>query len=93
MHRESWTRRRKEGRAPTFIFINQIRSRGVPGETTTPGGFAPKHAAALRLRLSGKDVFDRTERLRLCGCGMNWRLDVGPTTLAPEILPRANQVA
>jgi RecA/RadA recombinase len=50
----------KEGRAPTFIFTNQIRYRkGVAGEMTTPGGFTPRHAAAIRLRLSAKDIVDK----------------------------------
>jgi recombination protein RecA len=47
------------GCAPTFVLINQIRYRGVFGETTTPGGFAPKHAAAIRLRLDAKDICDK----------------------------------
>jgi recombination protein RecA len=49
-----------EGRATTFVFTNQIRYKGVPGELGTPGGFAPKHAAAIRLRLWANDVFDKT---------------------------------
>jgi recombination protein RecA len=51
----------KEGRTPTFIFTNQVRHRiGAAVEMTTPGGFAPKHAAAIRLRLSAKDILDKT---------------------------------
>jgi RecA/RadA recombinase len=46
-----------EGRAPTFVFTNQVRWKN--GEMNTPGGFAPKHAAAIRLRLSAKDIFDK----------------------------------
>jgi RecA/RadA recombinase len=53
-------RAENNGRAPTFVLINQVRHRGVFGETTTPGGFAPKHAAAIRLRLSAKDIFDKS---------------------------------
>jgi hypothetical protein len=48
----------KKGRAPTFIFLNQVRWRN--GKLATPGGFTPQHAAAIRLRLSAKDVFDKT---------------------------------
>jgi recombination protein RecA len=48
----------KEGRAPTFIFTNQVRWKN--GEMGTPGGFTPKHAAAIRLRLSAKDVLDKS---------------------------------
>jgi recombination protein RecA len=54
-------RAEEQGRAPTFVFTNQVRHRiGVAGEMTTPGGFGPRHAAALRLRLSVKDIFDKT---------------------------------
>jgi recombination protein RecA len=49
----------EDGRSPTLIFTNQVRHRGVFGELSTPGGFAPKHAAALRLRLCAKDIFDK----------------------------------
>jgi recombination protein RecA len=51
----------EQGGAPTFLLTNQVRYRGgMPGGMTTPGGFALKHAAAIRLRLSAKDVFDKT---------------------------------
>jgi recombination protein RecA len=54
-------RAEEQGRAPTFIFTNQVRCRiGAAVEMTTPGGFAPKHAAAIRLRLSATDTFDKT---------------------------------
>jgi recombination protein RecA len=49
-----------EGRATTFVFTNQIRYKGVPGELGTPGGFAPKQSAAIRLRLYANDIFDKT---------------------------------
>jgi len=52
---------RKLGGCSTFVAINQTRQKigvmfGDP--TSTPGGFAPKFAASLRLRLYGKDVKD-----------------------------------
>jgi RecA/RadA recombinase len=50
----SWLTRRI---TPTFIFTNQVRWKN--GEMATPGGFLPKHAAAIRLRLSATDVFDK----------------------------------
>jgi recombination protein RecA len=54
-------RAEEHGRAPTFVFTNQVRHRiGKSGEITTPGGFAPKHAAAVRLRLDAKDIFDKS---------------------------------
>jgi recombination protein RecA len=59
-------RAEEHGRAPTFVFTNQVRHRiGVAGEMTTPGGFGPKHAAAIRLRLSAKDVLDKTVHTEL----------------------------
>jgi recombination protein RecA len=48
----------QEGRSPTFIFTNQVRFRGVFGDLSTPGGFAPRQAAAIRLRLYANDVID-----------------------------------
>lgn len=49
----------RDGRDVTFCYINQIRHKigvmfGSP--ETTPGGFTPKFACALRLRFYGKDV-------------------------------------
>jgi RecA/RadA recombinase len=55
--KEAQRRAEKEGRTPTFIFTNQVRWKN--GEMATPGGFLPKHAAAIRLRLSATDVFDK----------------------------------
>ena len=51
----------KAGRAPTIIFINQIRHKvgvvyGDPEHM--PGGFAPKHAATLSIRLYSKPIMD-----------------------------------
>lgn len=51
----------KEDNVATFVAINQIRHKigimfGDP--ETTPGGFAPKFAASMRVRLYGKDVKD-----------------------------------
>jgi hypothetical protein len=31
----------------------------VFGDLSTPGGFAPRHAAAIRLRLNANDIFDK----------------------------------
>jgi recombination protein RecA len=52
----------EKGRASTFVFTNQIRSKfgGFGNELTSFGGPFPKHAAALRLRLYAKDVMDKT---------------------------------
>jgi len=51
----------KEGRMPTLILVNQVRYKigvmfGDP--ETTPGGNAPKFAAALRVRTFGKNIAD-----------------------------------
>jgi recombination protein RecA len=52
----------ERGRASTFVFANQMRSKfGASGsELKSFGGPFPKHAAALRLRLSAKNVMDKT---------------------------------
>jgi recombination protein RecA len=51
-----------KGRASTFIFTNQMRVKiGAFGsEITAFGGSSPRHAAAIRLRLYAKDIFDKT---------------------------------
>jgi recombination protein RecA len=51
----------KEGRMPTLIFINQVRHKvGVMygNPETAPGGNAPNFAAALKVRVSGKNIMD-----------------------------------
>ena len=55
-------KQRKEGHVPTVIYINQTRYKlnvkfGDP--ETTPGGNAPRFQAALRIRLWGKDLYDK----------------------------------
>jgi recombination protein RecA len=52
----------EKGRASTFVFTNQMRTKiGAFGsELTSFGGHFPKHAAAIRLRLYAKDIFDKT---------------------------------
>lgn len=55
------TTARKLGNEPTFIAINQVRHEigkmfGDPEKT--PGGFAPKFAASMRIRVYGKDIKD-----------------------------------
>jgi recombination protein RecA len=53
---------RKEGRAPLFIAINQIRMKiGVMygNPETMPGGVAFKFASSLTVRLYGKDEMDK----------------------------------
>jgi len=53
---------RREGRAPTVIYINQIRLKiGVMfgNPETLPGGNAPKFAASLSLRFYGKDIIEK----------------------------------
>lgn len=52
---------RKAGNWPTLVLINQIRMKigvmyGDP--ETTPGGNAPKFAAAMRIRTYGKNIMD-----------------------------------
>jgi recombination protein RecA len=50
----------EKGRATTFVFTNQMRSKfGAHGsQIISSGGPFPKHAAAIRLRHYAKDVFD-----------------------------------
>lgn len=55
------SRAEKEGYSPTFIGINQVRSKiGAygPDPMDTPGGHALKHLLACRIRLYGKEVND-----------------------------------
>lgn len=51
----------KEGRAPTILAVNQVRTKigvmyGDP--ETMPGGWQPKHAASMIVRLYGKNFVD-----------------------------------